>query len=121
MVRDSMVLEHPDTKSVTDPKSSLMHVTVILAKRRPSGKSNNRRMVDWTPPFTAKYRDPVSFGDVEGAVHPTVPPSGQKSIIFRSSRRGKEQTRSKISEEVEDRLSDLTAGENPKNGVRGAS
>jgi len=120
-LRDSKVSEHFDTKSVADLKSSPMHVTVILAKWRPSGKFNNRRVVEWIPPLTARFRDLVSLGDVEGGLHPTVPSSGQKSINSRSSRRGKEQMRSKTSEEVEVRLSDLTTGENPKNGARGLS
>jgi len=111
----------PDTKSVADPKSWPVHDTVISVKRRPSGRSNKRRTAEWIPPIALRYRDPVNLGDVEGALLPRVPPSRRRSVKNRSSRRGKEEMKSKTSKVVEVILSDLTAGENPKNGARGIS
>src|SRR5258705_7961041 len=105
MSRDSRVSEHIDTKSVNDPESSPLHDTVILAKRRPSGNSNNRCVAKWIPPTALSSRDPVSLGDVEGAFHPAASWDRRETSI-RSSRRGKEQTRSKTSGEVEARRSD---------------
>ena len=42
-----------------------------------------------------------------------------RELKARSSRRGKEQIRSKTSEEVKVRRSDLRVGANPQNGIRG--
>ena len=76
MLRDSRVLEHVDTKSVADSRSSPRHDTVILAKWRPFGKSNNRRVAARIPLLASKPRDPVSLGDVGGALRTAVSPSG---------------------------------------------
>jgi hypothetical protein len=110
------VSEHLDTKSVVDSASSLKHHTVILVKRRPYGRSNNRRATAQIPPIAFSSRDPVSLGEVEGVFQVSLP--RWRETNARSSRRGKEQTRSKTSKEVPIRRSDLRVGDNPWNGAR---
>jgi hypothetical protein len=112
---DSRVSEHPNTKSITEwtPPSS---ATMILVKWRPFGRLSNRRATEWIPPDTFKLRDPVSLGEVGGMLHTSLPWLGE--INARSSRRGKEQIRSRTSGEVEVRRSDLRVGDNPWNGAR---
>jgi hypothetical protein len=62
-----------------------------------------------------RSRDPVNLGEVEGVVHVSSP--WLRKTHVRSSRRGKEQIRSKTSGEVEVRCSDLRVGDNPRNGT----
>jgi hypothetical protein len=116
MVRDSKVSEHFDTRPVVDSKSSLKHAIVILAKWRPPGRSNNRRVAGRILSIAFRSREPVSLGEVEGVFHTSLPRLGK--INARSSRRGKEQMRSKTSREIEVRLSDLRVGDIPWNGRR---
>lgn len=76
MRRDFRVREHPDTKSVADLTSpSLAHSNAIVVKRRPPGRSINRRMTGSFGHSTVQIpnlRDPVNFGDVKGTFHPSV-------------------------------------------------
>ena len=65
MLRVSRVPEHLDTRSIADPKPELTHDIVILVKRRPSGKSNNRHTVGPMSHTELRSRDPVSLGDVD--------------------------------------------------------
>ena len=68
MVRDWRVSEHLDTKSTVDQtSSSTIHVTMIVVKWRPFGKSSNPRVMDCIPSTIPRNsRDPVSLGEVEG-------------------------------------------------------
>jgi hypothetical protein len=60
----------------------------------------------------------VSLGEIEGVSHTSLAwPWGTNA---RSSRRGKEQIRSRISGEVKVRCRDLRVGDNPWNGTREA-
>ena len=69
-LRYSRVSQHPDTKSVVESKSApWTHISEILVKWRPSGRSNNRRAVGQIPHIAPRSRDPVSFGEVEGVIH----------------------------------------------------
>jgi hypothetical protein len=61
-------------------------------------------------------RDPVSLGEVKGVFHASHPPP--KGTNPRSSRRGKEQIKSKTSRKTKMRRSDLRVGENPWNWIR---
>jgi hypothetical protein len=63
-----------------------------------------------------RSRDPVSLGEVGGMLHTSPPWLGE--ITARSSRRGKEQIRSKTSGGVQVRRSDLRVGDNPWNRAR---
>jgi hypothetical protein len=56
------------------------------------------------------------LGEVEGVLQLSLP--RLREIKARSSRRGKEQIRSKTSEKAEVRWSDLRVGDNPWNGTR---
>ena len=67
-----------------------------------------------------RSRDPVSFGDLKGTFHLSGSLLEPKKTNDRSSRRGNEQTRLKLSVVVEDRWSDLTVGDNPWNETRKA-
>jgi hypothetical protein len=116
MFRDSRVSEHLDTKSVIDLTSSLRHDVSILAKRRPPGRLSNRRAAGRIAPRATSSREPVSLGEVEGVSHAS-PPRLRKTNA-RSSRRGKEQISSKISDEVDIIRSDVRVGDNPWNGTR---
>ena len=111
---DLRVPKHLDNKFVADlTSSSLRHDIVIFVKWRPSGRSNNRRaMGRILPALMIRSRDPVSLGDVDGTFHSVVLREFKKNNA-RSSRRGKEQTRSKTSEDIKDRRRDLMVGENP--------
>jgi hypothetical protein len=73
-------------------------------------------MTGQTPSNVRRARDPVSLGEVEGVFQASLP--GPRESKTRSSRRGKEQIRSKTSEKVEIRWSDLRVGDNPWNGTR---
>ena len=66
-----MVSEHLDTKSIVELMSrSDYHDTVIAAKSRPFGKSNNRRVMGWIPSLVlCKSKDAVSLGEVNGVFH----------------------------------------------------
>jgi hypothetical protein len=116
MLRDSRVSEHLETKSIVDLTSSLRHAIVTLVKWRPPGRPSNRRTAGRISPMALSSREPVSFGEVEGVFHTSLPRWGR--INARSSRRGKEQMRSKTSREIALRLSDLRVGDSPWNGVR---
>jgi hypothetical protein len=116
MLKDSRVLEQLDTKSVVDLTSSSRYATEILVKLRPFGRPTNRHTAGMIPPNILK--DPVSLGEVEGVFHTSAAPPPLRVTKARSSRRGKEQMRSKISREVEVRRSDLRVGDNPWNGTR---
>jgi hypothetical protein len=117
MLRYSRVPEHLDTKSFINSTSSLRHSIEILVKWRPPGRPTNRHIVEGIPPYRTRPRDPVSFGEVEGVFHVSLP--RWRDINARSSRRGKEQMRSRTSgEPVRDRWSDLRVGDNPWNRVR---
>ena len=105
--------EHLDNKSVMNLRFPSGHSTVIFAKWRPPGRSNNRRVAGRIPVIILRSRDPVSLGDVEGAFHPSVSNVGPNATKDRSSRRGKEQTRSKTSMKAQVRWSDLTVDDNP--------
>jgi hypothetical protein len=59
----------------------------------------------------------VSLDEIEGVFR--APPPRRRETNAKSSRRGKEQIRSKTSEEVEVRRSDLRVGDNPWNEARG--
>ena len=104
--------EHLDTNSVVDSKSPLRHATVIFLKRRPPGRSNNRRVAKQSPPIALMSREPVNLGDVGGGTHSAVLLVVRRTNS-RSSRRGKEQIRPNPSKTVEVRWSDLMVGENP--------
>ena len=123
MVRYSRVSEHLDTKFVVEAMSSgTSHGTVTLLKCRPSGRSNNRSVTDWSPSFRSNLRDPVNLGEVGGLFHASCLLRASRETNVRSSRRWKEQMKLKISEFwrcVKLRWSDVTTGENPCNGTRG--
>ena len=92
-----MVLEHVDTNSFTKSPSPIGHDTEILEKGRPPGRSSNPRVTRRS--LSLKKRDPVNFGRVGGASHP-LPFSWSRSLEEyndRSSRRGKEQIKSRTS------------------------
>jgi hypothetical protein len=89
---------------------------MTLVKWRPPGRSTNRRAAEWNPQVALRSSDPVSLGEVEGVLHVSLPGLGVTNA--RSSRRGKEQIRSKTSEGTALRLSDLRVDDNPWNGVR---
>ena len=123
-MRDWTVSEHLDTKSVVEVISSLeSHATTIVVKWRPFGRSNSRRMLGWIPPIPLlNSRDPVSLGEVEGAVHRPSLGSGLMERNVRSSRRGKEQIRAKISESgraMKPKWRDLRTGDNRAMGRGG--
>jgi len=113
MFRDSRVPEDLDTKSVADSESLPIHDIVILEKWRPPGKVDSRRVANPTPHTVLRSRDPVSLGDVGGALHLEMPPPGRRETNARSSRAGKERTRSKTSKGVQVRRRDFTVCENP--------
>ena len=123
MLRDWTVSEQPNIKSVVEVTScSENHVTTIVVKWRPFGRSNSRRVMGWIPSVTLlNSRDPVSLGEVEGVVHcPSLCPREMEDNA-RSSRRGKEQMRPKISESgrvAKSKRRDLRTGDNPCNGTR---
>ena len=69
-------------------------------------------MVEPIPLIILRSRDPVSLGDVEGAFHPSISTSEPNITNARSSRRGKEQMRSKTSLKAAVRWSDLRVDDN---------
>ena len=73
-------------------------------------------MAEPIPLIILRSRDPASLGDVEGAFHPSVSASESSTINARSSRRGKEHTRSKTSIKAAVRWSDLRVDDDPWNG-----
>lgn len=99
MVRYSRVLEQLDTSFIVQVMSSgPSHGTVTLLKRKPDGRSNSRAVTDWSPSCRSNLRDPVNLGEVGGQFHaPCLPRVAQETSV-RSSRRWKEQMKSKISE-----------------------
>jgi len=113
MLRDSRVSEHLDTKLITGSAPSMGNPNEILVKRRPFGRAHNRCVTERISQVVLRYRDPVDLGDVDGGFHPSASVLEWRLTNARSSRRGKEQTRSKISREVETRASDLMVGDNP--------
>jgi hypothetical protein len=113
---DSRVLEHLDTKSITEWIPSSRR-TAILVKWRPFGRLSNRPAKGRIPPNILRSRNPVSLGEVRGMFHASLPLLGE--INARSSRRGKEQIRSKMSGEIQTRRSDLRVADIPWNGARG--
>ena len=74
-------------------------------------------MVQPIPLIILRSRDPVSLRDVEGAFHPSISTSEPNITNARSSRRGKEQMRSKTSMKAAVRWSDLRVDDNPWNGM----
>jgi len=112
ILRDSRVFEHLEIKSITESLSSTESPNVILVKWRPPGRAQNRRVMERISQIDCRVREPVSFGDVTGAFHPSAS-SLMGLINARSSRRGKEQMRSKTSTEAQIMLSDLTVGDSP--------
>ena len=92
----------------------------ILEKLRPFGKVINPRAIEKL--LLVRASDPVSFGEVGGVSHVSsfLPPDTWWKE--RSSRRGKEQMRPRISGRaggVAKRKSrDLSVGDNPRNPVR---
>jgi hypothetical protein len=92
------VLEQLNTKSVVDPSSSSTPAIMILVKWRPFGRLISRRTIGRIPSNRVRLRDPVSLGEVEGVFHVSLPCVGE--VNSRSSRRGKEQIRSKMSMDV---------------------
>lgn len=97
--RSSRVSEHVDSKLVTNSTCWVAeHATVIREKRRPLGRPNNPSATAVIEPDS--LRCPLNFGDVNGAFHS--PPRSIGSIEakdgkVKSSRRGKEQIRSRSS------------------------
>ena len=121
MPRDSRVSEHLDTKSIANPTSwKEADSTIIRLKCRPFGRSNNPWITDFIPPCIHNSRDPFNLGEVRGLIHVS---GGWRARVTnaRSSRRGKEQMRSKALEtwmELEARRSDLMDVEIPCSGMR---
>jgi len=68
----SGVVEHLDAKSATDSVPSLEDTTVISETWRPHGRSNNLRGKKRAVLDVVKSRQPLSPGDVEGALHRSV-------------------------------------------------
>ena len=92
--------EHRDTKRVINSKSiSSEPANTIFVKRRPFGRSNIRRAIGLIPsPVPSNLRNPVSLGEVKGAIHVSASPLYPEGVNTKSSRRGKEHMRPKISE-----------------------
>ena len=112
--------EHFDTRSVIDSTSPSTHITVTLVKWRPFGRPSNRHAAGRAHrPNVLRLRVPVSLGEVEGVSHMSFP--RVREINSRSSRRGKEQIRSKTSREVEVKRSDLRVGDSPRKWIRETS
>lgn len=123
MSRDCRVSEHLDIKSIVDLTScSKSQVTAIFLEWRPFGSSDNRWVTNWILSIiTLSLSDPVSPGEVGGALHPSSLSTRPEESSAKSSRQGKEQTRPKISESGRSwkvRWSDLREGENPRNKAR---
>ena len=110
ILSDSRVSEQPDTKCVADSMFWVENSrTTIFLKCKPFGRSNNLLIADWIPPITTNSRDPVNRGEVRGLVHLSVG-WGVGELKERSSRRGREQMRTKMSEskeQQEEKRSDL--------------
>ena len=98
MARDSRVLRQAETKPVIDSESSGRHPTQISVKWRPPGRAINRNTLDFIPHLITRRRNPVNLGDVDGKVDVPAPPF-PVDATNRSSREGKEQMRSKTSED----------------------
>jgi len=108
MLMEWRLSAHIDTNFIVNlTSSSESHGTRIFVKWMPFGRSNNRRVMVRTPSNSVStLRVPLSLGEVGGAFHrpPACPGPTESSV--RSSRRGKEQMRPKISEsgrEMKDR------------------
>jgi len=117
------VPEHPVTKSAADLKSApSTNTNTIFVKLRQFGRSNNRRVIGSIPPTALRNsREPVSLGEVEGAMYPSISFPESKTSHAKSSRRGNEHMRPKTSggrPRVDSRRSDLIVGDNPWNGTR---
>ena len=95
IARDSKVLEHFNTKSIIDVVSFVRSVKSILRKWRSPGRPHNQRAMEGSTPVIR--RDPVNLGGVEGEIHSPVS-SFWHCTNAKSSRRGKEEMKLKISE-----------------------
>ena len=112
------MLEHVDTNSFAKSQSPKGHDTSILENRRPPGKATNLRAMRRLWPL--KTRDPVNFGEAGRRFHSSGISwlEGLVEYNDRSSRKGKEKTKTKTSEGGTRQLRserDFRVGDSPRN------